>query len=222
MSEGGGFVGVTELARRHGVTRAAIHAAIQRGALPAVKIGNSFGIPEEAAADYEPAVDAAAKGKRSGEVRRKKAAARVKPLPWEEWQKDFNLWRNAATHEIKRSFYGHSRWWQTWVHYAWTFEQLGRFKQEQWLLMEQELHALGLKPLEAVLTVRCWGPDGCRKRLAKWRMLLNKRPAGLESASELILLQATLDDWPWYGDDLASNLQRYLRSEGYMARLWAM
>lgn len=63
------LLSITECADRHGVRRTTIHAAIQRGALPATKVGHTWVIAEADCTAYRPLRDPHEKGKRGAGVR---------------------------------------------------------------------------------------------------------------------------------------------------------
>jgi hypothetical protein len=63
-----------ECAKRHGVSRKAIHAAIVRGDLPAQRVGHAWIITEEACAGYRPLTDAHDKGKKGAAARWRRTA----------------------------------------------------------------------------------------------------------------------------------------------------
>jgi hypothetical protein len=65
-----GWVSVTQCAERHGITRAAIHAAISEGRLEATRIGHAWAIREADCSAYQPVRTGRERGRRSGEVRR--------------------------------------------------------------------------------------------------------------------------------------------------------
>lgn len=64
-----GLLTVTQCARRHSVSRAAIHAAIRRGALAAQRVGHVWVVSEADCDAYQPIKDARAKGRRAMSVR---------------------------------------------------------------------------------------------------------------------------------------------------------
>lgn len=63
------LLSVSECARRHGVARSTIHAAIRRGALPARRVGRVWVINEEDCDAFRPLSDPHAKGQKGAAAR---------------------------------------------------------------------------------------------------------------------------------------------------------
>jgi excisionase family DNA binding protein len=75
------LLSTTECARQHGVTRATIHAAIKRRALPALRVGRSWVITQEACAGYQPVCDPRARGAIAAAARWSKQRPEDAPSP---------------------------------------------------------------------------------------------------------------------------------------------
>lgn len=79
------LLSTVDCAARKGVTRQAIFLAIQRGDLPAMRIGGIYLIKPEDCENYDPAITFADRGRRSAGVPRRRSQKAEQP---EEPQED--------------------------------------------------------------------------------------------------------------------------------------
>lgn len=154
------LLSVTECAQRHGVSRAAILAAISAGRLQALRVGTVWAIPAAEADRYQPLKDPAARGQRSGEERRKLSLGE----PYGRTTRDHGArrWRSQNSRQVQG--YG-----VEWGPEAISYGSLRPRQRQEWLDIEAAYEAAGLSAALGARFLRCWGFAAARALLQSYQ-----------------------------------------------------